>query len=354
MAFEALRRDVEREDFALAPTAHSRLRTGENGKPSKLHLSLHVHMPVLNFHIRAAQKFWLDYSIGALALHGDGTLSGQELVQAQSTLNLRSQTVDFIAVNDPRLQGESAPFGGESIHFPAILASVSYGEGAVRSLVTLERIAVTVTAGILDSVFTVQKRFEHDIDELLTVFAKHKGKRKHQDEQDETPLPRKLTALKCSAQLILRGLNLGLKGPQSTQYIGADLIDGYISHNPAAEQAETHWEAHVSNLALSLAQDVTSQAAQSPVPTEKTTVFDRSYRLAYFVLDVHAGNRVTEVEELKELTRRELQGESQTSHLHIKVAKVHAVMQTAAIEALDGLLEHCKISDSACTHESRR
>lgn len=339
--------ELQNSDFSEQLNNHDPKRKGEQKQnaSSKLHLSLHLHLPVLSFHIRAAQKFWLDYSIGRMALHGDGQVSNSEMSRAQCTLSLQSQTVDFIAVNDPRLQGEGAPFGGESIHFPAVLASVKYDGKEVKALATLERIAVTVTAGVLDSVFTVQKRFEHDIDEILSVFAKHKTKRKQAGAKQLEPLPlTEQRSLRWSGQLVLRGLNVGLKGPLSTQYIGADLVDGYVSHIPGEGQADTRWELHASNLALSLAQETAEDQITGAVHGIRKSSFDRTYRLAYFVLDIQAGNRVAEVEELKELTGEELIKDAQASHLHIKVGKVHAVMQTAAIEALDKLLEHCKHS----------
>lgn len=336
IAFEALRRDVEQQHAVHAEILeHGRPRAP--GERLQIRASAYLHMPIVDFHIRAAQKFWLDYSIGGMALHGGGLFDGGDLVRSECALSLQSQAVNFIAVNDSRLQGEGAPFGGESIHFPAVLVSAKYTGQVVEILASLERIALTLTAGILDSALTVQKRFEHDIDEILAVFTKHKTKRKSTEMNEQIQPEFDVALLKWSGHLILRGLNLGLKGPLSTQFIGADLVDGYISHTPGEECGETQWEARASNLALSLAQDAVDNHTRATA-----SAFDRTYRLAYFVLDIQAGNRVAEVEELKELTNSDLGGDAQTSHLHIKVAKTHAVMQTAAIEALDDLLEHCK------------
>lgn len=340
IAFEALRRDVECQQVEHANASSAEVSRHMAQKPSKLQISVYLHMPIINFHIRAAQKFWLDYSIGRMTLHGDAVLDGGSLSHAQAALKLDSQSLHFIAVNDPSLQGEGAPFGGESIHFPAILISGEYNGSEVKVLASLERIALTLTASILDSALTVQKRFEHDIDEILAVFTKHKAK-KRTDKPPSDPISRVAT-LKWSGNVILRGLNLGLRGPLSTQYIGADLVDGHISHAPGRDRADTHWEVRASNLALSLAQEAGEDNVGLSVDDAREASFDRTYRLAYFVLDIQAGNRVAEVEELKELTKSDLKGDNQTSHLHIKVAKIHAVMRTAAIEALDDLLEHCK------------
>lgn len=334
IAFEALRRDVEHQTTELAGAQPAKESHRITSNESRLRVSVFLHMPVINFHIRAAQKFWLDYHIGRMALHWDGTLKDSNIVHAQSALKLESQALHFIAVNDPSLQGEGAPFGGESIHFPAILVAVKYDGATLEVLASLERIALTITASILDSALTVQKRFEHDIDEILAVFAQHKAKRRAAEVRPVAEPISRLKTLKWSGQVILRGLNLGLRGPLSTQYIGADFVDGHISHIPGEQRSDTHWEVNASNLALSLAQEASEKSTDAS--------FDRTYRLAYFVLDIQAGNRVAEVEELKELTKSDLKNDHQTSHLHIKVAKTHAVMRTAAIEALDDLLDHCK------------
>lgn len=284
-----------------------------------------------------------------MALQGSGIITASKLAHARLALSVGAQAIHFIAVNDPRLQGQDPPFGGESVHIPAVLTSLKYDGTAVKILISLERIALIITAGILDSALTVQKRFEHDIDEILTVFAQHKAKRKTVEGASSAVQNSKWTTLNWSGQVLLRGLNLGLRGPLSTQYIGADLVDGYVTHMPKQGGIcnKTRWEVQASNLALSLSQESSAGDTLPGLNAASNASFDRTYRLAYFVLDVHAGNRVAEVEELKELTQSDFKEDEQTSHLHVKVAKIHAVMRTAAIEALDDLLEHCKRARSS-------
>ena len=308
-------------------------------------LDANLAIPLVTCHIRAAQKLWLDYSVGEILLHARTHLLGTQLKESEAGLRIGDQSVSFIAVSDSERLGEPLPFGGDSIKLPAFHGSVGYSNQELEVLASLERISVILTVDVLDSALAVQNRFEQDIDELLSVLSKRKAAKSAKGEMSATPAgvladkqePPRLT--KWKAQLALQGLNLGLRGPLSTQYIGADLVDGFIRQDLAGGIQETRWEVSASNLALSLAQQTSVSSPRLPLAgsTGSTSTFDRSYRLAYFVLDVHAGNQVSYISELPQITENK-----DASHLHLRIPKLHAVMQTAAIEALDELIEHCK------------
>lgn len=332
IAFDELRRDLETARPAIVASKTSATKPILE-LPAKLRIRANLLLPLVNFHIRAASKFWLDYTISDILLEGNSSPGKQHAADVSAGLRIGAQTVAFVAVNEAAKQGEAAPFEGQTIKLPAFSGRAKLRNRHVEVIASLERINITLTADTLDSVLAVQSRFEQDIDELLLVVTQRKARK-----DEPTDLERKLVSptspstFTWNAQMALRGLNLGLKGPSATQYIGADLVEGYVSQMDPSVPSKITWEANALNLGASLAR----RSSPSRFGRSQASQSDRDFRLAYFLLDVQAGNTVTEITELPQL------GDStDASHLHIRLPKIHAVMQTATIETLDELIEHC-------------
>ena len=338
VVFEELRRDLENKIPNSPSQAESRmLAPAESTR--RINMYFNMLVPLINIHIRAATKFWLDYTIGDILFYGqtDSLTRNTHSERGQAGLRIGSQSIAFVAVSDGQQQLENTLFGNESIRLPTFHSLVELSNKQLNVLASLERISISLTADVLDSVLAVQSRFEHDIDELLSVLAKRKARKAGSAGAVnlESEMFREI-GTPWKAQVALRGINLSLKGPLATQSIGADLVGVYVQQDIGDEGKTTFWDVKASNLALSLAQR-TGYASPSLSILGEAAKFDRNYRLAYFVLDVEAGNTVSEVSELPSLVDNK-----EASHLHINLAKLHAVMQTAAIEALDDLIEHCK------------
>lgn len=337
LAFEELRRDLERaRDSAEVPSA-SQEKTPSI--PGRLKLTIHMAIPIVNCHVRAAQKFWLIYTMGDVFAHSSTILHESSVQQGDLSLRLAAQSMAFHPVAEAQPPGEASSSPIADIPLPSILVALSSDGSAVDTTAIFDRIALTVTADILDKLLAVVNRFEQDIDEILAFFVERKRVKTSETPRQDAKSARVVPP--WTGHLILRGVNIGLRGILSTQYIGADTVEGRIEHSNRDGLSSTVWDVTAANLALSLAHDSVDRG-RGHIGADTSGNFERAYRLAYFVLDMKLGNRQSEVVEMRELIKQELTQSSEVSHLHVTVSKVHAVMQAAAIEALDDLLEHCE------------
>lgn len=357
MVFEELKRDLENPKVETVTSSRASTQSRIEA-PSAFTISLELLMPVVHYHIRAAQAFWLNYKVNDLLVTSHAQVDRWNVVQASTGTRIGSQLVESIAVattadaggtiNEDK--GRPRARDPEMLHlpFPAFIAQVDYAKGHYEVLASLDRMDITIDTRTVDRALAIQTYLESDIDEVLLLVARLKNMRTRRATesgdssvqvdaippiQAMTPTPRAT----WRARLALRGLNLGLKAVRHTQFFGAELVDGFILQNTVQGEANTLWEINAQNLAAWLEQHSKSAGKDYLATRQKSVTFDRNYRIAYFVLDTRAGNTVTEVSELPPIADGQ-----DVVHFHIQMPKVHAVMQTAAIDGLDEVFEHCE------------
>ncbi|GJN87915.1 hypothetical protein Rhopal_000870-T1 [Rhodotorula paludigena] len=255
-------------------------------------------------------------------------------------LQIGGQTVRFVPVFAAPAEARALPsetaFNLPIVRVNARLDAVPVHH--VRLLATVDPITVKLTTAVIDNVLTVQSHFGNDLDELITVIRDkhvHVAPTGHAETLPGAPPAGALApvAMSWEARLALRGVQIAIEGPQAVQWIEAELIEGQASSDQAGAQAgKLRWQASVQNLALSLAQRVTLSKESTANPLS-----DRRYRLAFFRLNLNASNSEINLPELPSLTTST---ENDTPHLHLRLPRVHAVVQPNAIEALGDLVDH--------------
>ncbi|GAA5841695.1 hypothetical protein JCM9279_000733 [Rhodotorula babjevae] len=215
----------------------------------------------------------------------------------------------------------------------------------VSILTTVEPISVKLTADIIDNVLTVQRHFGSDIDELVRLV---KAKRPTiLDDSSSAPESSPASSVASPSQrasaaaiswdvrVALRGFKIAVQGPQAVQWLETELLEAQAS---SSEAGKLRWQAVVQNLALSLAQRTTLDDDRNGVDDAALdTSADRRYRLAFFRLNLNVSNADVHLPDLPGLGSS---SDADTPHLHVRLPRVHAVIQPNAIEALGDLVDH--------------
>ncbi|BGP16903.1 Macrophage colony-stimulating factor 1 receptor [Rhodosporidiobolus nylandii] len=307
-------------------------------------LDVQLAIPLLELNVQAIPTLRASYALRNLSAFAKsaGTANpGVWLQGVDGGLHLGAQTVRFVPVlkdpaRAPALPSETAfelPVIRLKAHVDAVPAQ------RVSLLASVDSFSVKLTTDILDNILTVQNHFGSDIDELVRVLRTKREAQQGPQEQHPTatavsasPTPSPSEPLEWDARFALRGFKIAVQGPQAVQWVEAELLEALASTSTAHGQQRVQWQASVQNLALSLAQR--TSADSSPSFVEPT---DRRYRLAFFRLDLAASNAVINLPELPNLSTA---GGADTPHLHLRLPRVHAVIQPIAIEALGDLVEH--------------
>ena len=329
------------------PKVTSSLQTASVPAPIQLllaeaHISAQVIVPIYSLEVQAIPTLKIGYSVQHVSAFAQSTSkprAGALLGPIDAGFHVGAQSIRFIPVTDAGGRTTTLP-AETAFHLPVVRLSArldGFPCHRVQVLTTVDSVSVKLTADIIDNILTVQDHFGKDVDELLGVI---KAKRARQAETLEVQpstdaevavvdkVKKELEPIAWDAQVALRGFKVGIKGPQATQWIEAELLEGHASSTALSSAQVLHWQASVQNLALSLAQHNPDSAAKGPT--------DRRYRLAFFRLDLSASNAVIN---LPELPAASVYGDDRTPHLHFRLPRVHAVIQPSAIEALGDLVD---------------
>lgn len=301
---------------------------------AKARIGVLLAIPLVSLEMQAIPTLKMGYSIHDLSAHARTVAqpqSGQQVGSVDAGLAIVSQTVQFIPVSDGN--GVSDLPSGTSFELPVVRLKARLDGVPCRHvtfLATVDSISLKLTAAIIDHILTVQDRFGSDVDELLGVFRRKRDLLAAEESEPARPSQAR-EPLEWEARIALRGFKVGVEGPQATQWIEAELLEGYARSSTAASLQQLHWQAWVQNLALSLSQR-TAHAVAHSLPSS-----DRRYRLAFFRLDLSLSNTVID---LPELPQASAYGDALTPHLHLRFPRIHAVLQPTAIEALGDLIDY--------------
>lgn len=309
-------------------------------------VNVQAAISLVEFTAQAVPTLQASYAVLNLSAFADtkgSTCSNVWLDEIDVGMQVGQQSVRFVPVGG-KFCGETPALPNEtSFELPIIRLNARIDSVPchhVTVLATVEPISVRLTADIIDNVLTVQRHFGNDIDELVQLVQSRRPPQAVDPSSPSqglsSPSQASLQALPAlpiswDARVALRGFKIAVQGPQAVQWLETELLEAQAS---SSEAKKLRWQAVVQNLALSLAQrtphDDVVDAAFEPAA-------DRRYRLAFFRLNLNVSNAPVS---LPGLSSHAGAGDADTPHLHVRLPRVHAVIQPNAIEALGDLVDH--------------
>ncbi|KAK4051737.1 Macrophage colony-stimulating factor 1 receptor [Microbotryomycetes sp. JL221] len=295
-----------------------------------------VIIPLIALEAQAIPTLKVGYSVqqSSLFARRDPVSDTSGPCPVELGLHVGAQSVRFVPVSAQGNRHPSLP-AETAFHLPVVRVAASLDDGPrrhVKILTTIDSVSIKLTMGIVDSFLTVQEHFGKELEELLQVVS---DKRAQANTKGlATPAPASQSTLGASrftweTRFALRGLRLGVKGPQATQWFEAELLEAQASSKVEGASQRLHWRTSVQNLGLSLTQNVVNQV-------HSNFTSESSNRLAFFRVDLSASNAVIHLPDLPAVS---MHAEDKTPHLHLRVTRLHAVLQPTAIEALGDLVE---------------
>lgn len=307
---------------------------------AKAQLTAQLAIPLISVEVQAIPALKVGYVVRDISAHAASVkpARGRDILgPITGGLLVGAQAVRFIHLTEA---GKSAPAlpAETAFDLPVVRLKLNLDTlpcRCVQALTIIDSVSIRLTASIIDNILTVQEHFGKDVDELLQLIRSKRttSEEAKADVSKQTLSPGKQPQLFDSemiwdVRVALRGFKVAIEGPQAIQWIEAELLEARARSSSAASSLSLHWEAAVSNLALSLA---LRESGGSP-----TLASDRRYRLAFFRLDLSASNAVIH---LSELPPASIYGDENTPHLHLRLPRINAVLQPTAIEALGDLID---------------
>ena len=335
LAFDELKRDLD----LVPPVVASPITPSVPLR--NWNIQFNTHVSAFAVHIRAARHFWLVYAVDKTTLYAMAAISG-------SDVHLRNAGV---SIGSQKLSADGAPTAGTTavshsrgdlLVLPRLQMALDKPGATAAVVGSLDTVRTTITTDIIGTLTGAIVRFEKDLDEILLVVNKHKGKANVATADRDSGSA--VVTCPWSVRAVLKGMQIGFKAAHSTQYIGTDVVKIALQNraqaapDPAGKVMDLVWDVSATELALSLVQDAAQTLVRSTGRRHALPSDQSARALAHFALDAHAGNTVLAVSELPPLAQAE-----NASHLHVRVTKVHAVMHPAAIEHLESFFAHCKL-----------
>ncbi|KAM0754575.1 hypothetical protein T439DRAFT_352583 [Meredithblackwellia eburnea MCA 4105] len=309
----------------------------------KAHLSAQLAISLISFELQAVPTLKMAYfirDISAYAATLGSPAAGTTLGEIDAGFGIGLQKVTFTAtgsVDHP----EPTVTSVTDFDLPGVRVKAHLDALPCRKLVTLatvDPISLKLTLSIIDSLLLVQGRFGSDIDDLVSLVRKKRAllaesERKEAPLARDPPKPRAPpgTALDWEGRLALLGLKIGIEGPQATQWVEANLIECLATSPPPLSNQLLRWNASVQSLTISLSQ---RSLVDSSVPLDKLQASRN--RLAFLEIGLAVSNSPMRLLNLPEGSI----SDDGAPHLHVRVPRLHAVMQPSAVEALGDLVDY--------------
>jgi hypothetical protein len=336
-----LREGLDEDDVVGGANTH-KMAAMETSSPTLIDilgdtaLAVELIIPEVILDLQAMRALRMTYSIRDISAHArieDGLIGSRVVGPVESGISIGSQTVQFFAKLDDdknRMLADSYT----TFDLPVIRLQARFDSLPCRQITlssTIDSISLSLDATTIDHILNVQDRFGQDIDELLNAIRAKRAKFNTAPHSSSLAVA-STDSVVWEARMALRGFKVGVQGPQATQWIEAELLEGVAQ---SSDRSGIAWSGSASNLTLSLAQRHNTSSRESGA------AMDRRNRLAFFRLDFTASNEnlALDLVNLPPLPALS-DADTTTTHLHLRFPRVHAVLQPSAIEALGDLVDH--------------
>lgn len=288
-------------------------------------VAVQLSIPMIALELQAMRQLKMSYHVRDVSVHAriiEGSGNESKIGAVDVGVSIGSQSVRFL---DDSVDNSSSTVDPITSFDLPVFRSKAHLDGVpcrqITILSTIDPITLSVDVTMIDHIVNVQARFGNDLDELLRVI---RTKRANFVAATTSAVPETSERLDWDARIALRGFKIGVEGPQATQWIEAELLEGFVK---SSLNNSFGWDVSVQNLTLSLAQRLHHS---------QTSTIDQRNRLAFFRLDFSASNATIHLPDLPALP----ENDTTTSHLHLRFPRIHAVLQPSAIEALGDLVDH--------------
>lgn len=259
---------------------------------------------------------WRFETVTLSALHHP-VVDGSTQVVTSGMLEVASQIVIAKTFADPDDTQSLMPQFSFTWALPSAHISVDYRDEALRILGILNFFEIHLTANTIDTLIRVSRQLvSSDLDPLLQLFS---GTKQGQELKGDKYSHKSRPELAASVDIRLRsnGLRFVLEDQSQSSLCILDIER--ISFT-TVDLRQSLWDVDVRNLGLSAAKGGGSN----------TPGFDRRYRLAYMVVDVSASSQ--------------LEPSTSEQRVTVRLSKVHAVFQAAALGVLGDLFDAYQVS----------
>jgi hypothetical protein len=244
-------------------------------------------------------------------------VDGSNQVVTSGMLEVASQVVIAQTFADPDDAQSLMPQFSFTWALPSAHLSIDYRNEALRILGTLNFFEIHLTANAVDTLLRVSRQLvSSDLDPLLQLVS---GAKQRQESREDKYSHKSKPGLTASVGIRLRsnGLRFVLEDQSQSSLCILDIERVSFT---TVDLTRSHWDVDVRNLALSAAKGGGSN----------TPGFDRRYRLAYMVVDVSASSK--------------LDPSTSEQRIIVRLSKVHAVFQAAALGVLGDLFDAYQVS----------
>jgi hypothetical protein len=272
----------------------------------------------MEIRLHAVLGVWLVWQVQNLGIagHGNKTISPDSL-QGGLVARIESQDVSLETWQDP--DDQSTLLSEHSFRFPLPPFQISSRlvNNIVKCRAMFELFEIILNANAIDAFVRASRQLaSSDLDRILAVLKSSSASASPPRSTFPSPLPATFDTFELQAQLLFTGFHLVLEGESSLCYFDVDNIYGEGS-------SPQSWQFKVSDVSFSLAPKIQKTF---------TTDFDRRYRLAYMLFDFQ--------------TTSSIDSASGSHVIDVRIDKVHAVLQAAALGVLGDLVDSYQVGEN--------
>jgi hypothetical protein len=300
-------------------TPHSRVSASEAPvEPVIRSVDIHVSTEVLGVALHVMHGTWLTWQFFRTSAFVCKYDKGSPYTFG---VRLSSQTITLGASPDAQSPSGQSSNVVIKIALPSFHSSGVYSEMNLEASASVHSFNVILKPKFVDDFLVIQQKFGSDFNDILDLITETRGSKPAFRSSSTAQQASSSFAYRLAVEL--EGFRIGIEGPTSTQYLDSSTIHGKIFHNTTLSRLQ--WHIIVSNLALSLAHHSDLLATR--------TNFDRKYRSAYMVIDMDANNFI-------DSRSPDVSG---PEYLNVRIRKVHATMQAAAMGELGDIIDHVQV-----------
>lgn len=277
-------------------------------------IDIQANIDIVEVRLHAVLGIWLVWQIKGTGVTAKGTRTSRiEDAEGASVLRIASQALALETWKDPDDPSTMLSEHSFRFPFPPFQVSARLVDNILRCHGKFELFEVLLNANAVDAFVRASRQLaSSDLDRIFMLFQRSHLSKSHSQQNVVSPMQASPNPLALQAEFTMAGFRLVLEGESSMCFFDVTNISGEGS-------GSKEWGFQVSDVSFSLA----------PKVAASTKDFNRRYRLAYMVFDLH----------LKSTFDRMFQ----THLLELRVDKVHAVLQAAALGVLGDLVDSYQV-----------